>query len=132
MTVHLKNAIGEIDPIDAKQVKRVVLCSSKVYYDLLEERRKREIKDVAIVRIEQLYPHHPHEEIKEILSRLINTLLILFGVKKNRKTKVRGIVANIISMLLYRKGAKLRYAGRRHLHHRQSVICHYISNNKKH
>jgi 2-oxoglutarate dehydrogenase E1 component len=36
-------------------VKRVVLCSGKVYYDLLEQRRER-AKDVAIVRIEQLYP----------------------------------------------------------------------------
>jgi 2-oxoglutarate dehydrogenase E1 component len=40
----------------AEQVKRVVLCTGKVYYDLLQERDKREIKDVAIVRVEQLYP----------------------------------------------------------------------------
>ncbi len=39
-----------------EQVKRVVLCTGKVYYDLLEARRARGIKDVAIVRIEQLYP----------------------------------------------------------------------------
>ncbi len=39
-----------------EQVKRVVLCTGKIYYDLLEARRARGIKDVAIVRIEQLYP----------------------------------------------------------------------------
>jgi 2-oxoglutarate dehydrogenase E1 component len=38
------------------QVRRVLLCSGKVYYDLAEERNKRGIKDVAIVRVEQLYP----------------------------------------------------------------------------
>ena len=38
------------------KVRRVVLCSGKVYYDLLEERTKRGIKDVALVRVEQLYP----------------------------------------------------------------------------
>jgi 2-oxoglutarate dehydrogenase E1 component len=49
--------IPEIDAIAApEQVKRVVLCTGKVYYDLLEARRARGIKDVAIVRIEQLYP----------------------------------------------------------------------------
>ena len=49
--------IPEIDPIGpADAVKRVVLCTGKVYYDLLEARRARGIKDVAIVRIEQLYP----------------------------------------------------------------------------
>jgi len=49
--------IPEIDAIAAPaKVKRVVLCTGKVYYDLLEARRARGIKDVAIVRIEQLYP----------------------------------------------------------------------------
>ena len=49
--------IPEGDAIAApEQVKRVVLCTGKVYYDLLEARRARGIKDVAIVRIEQLYP----------------------------------------------------------------------------
>ncbi|MCL0296304.1 2-oxoglutarate dehydrogenase E1 component, partial [Escherichia coli] len=40
-------AIGEIDQLDPQAVKRVVLCSGKVYYDLLEQRRKNEQKDVA-------------------------------------------------------------------------------------
>jgi 2-oxoglutarate dehydrogenase E1 component len=38
-------------------VKRVVLCSGKVYYDLLAERRERGLKDVAIIRLEQIYPY---------------------------------------------------------------------------
>jgi 2-oxoglutarate dehydrogenase E1 component len=37
-------------------VRRVVLCSGKVYFDLVAERRKRKIDDIAIMRIEQLYP----------------------------------------------------------------------------
>jgi 2-oxoglutarate dehydrogenase E1 component len=41
---------------DPKTVKRVVVCGGKVYYDLLEEAQKRELKDVALIRIEQLYP----------------------------------------------------------------------------
>ncbi len=41
---------------DAKKVKRVVLCSGKVYYDLLEDQTKRGQDDVAIIRVEQLYP----------------------------------------------------------------------------
>ncbi|MFP3366233.1 2-oxoglutarate dehydrogenase E1 component, partial [Pseudoalteromonas sp. SIMBA_148] len=48
-------------------VKRVVLCSGKVYYDLLEQRRKNNQTDVAIIRIEQLYPF-PHEDIHAILA----------------------------------------------------------------
>ena len=41
---------------DAAKVRRVVLCSGKVYFDLVAERRKRKIDDIAIMRIEQLYP----------------------------------------------------------------------------
>lgn len=62
-----QNAIGEIDELPAKDVKRVVMCSGKVYYDLLQERRKREQNDVAIIRIEQLYPF-PAEEVAEIMK----------------------------------------------------------------
>src|SRR5271163_1872412 len=52
-----KFVIPETDELVAPdQVKRVVICSGKVYYDLLAERRERGIKDVAIVRLEQIYP----------------------------------------------------------------------------
>jgi 2-oxoglutarate dehydrogenase E1 component len=45
------------DPgVDAAKVKRILLCSGKVYYDLAAERRKRKRDDVAIVRLEQYYP----------------------------------------------------------------------------
>lgn len=43
------------------------MCSGKVFYDLLDQRRKNEQDDVAIIRIEQLYPF-PHEEIAEVLK----------------------------------------------------------------
>ena len=62
-----QNAIGEIDAIEPSQVKRVVMCSGKVFYDLIEERRKKAQTDVAIIRIEQLYPF-PYEEVAKILE----------------------------------------------------------------
>ncbi|EFX92048.1 2-oxoglutarate dehydrogenase E1 component [Actinobacillus ureae] len=63
-----QTVIGEIDSnIKAKKVKRVVMCSGKVYYDLLEQRRQNEQTDVAIVRIEQLYPF-PYEDMKKVLE----------------------------------------------------------------
>ena len=61
------NVIGEVDKLEAKKVKRVVLCSGKVYYDLLEQRRKNEQTDVAIVRLEQLYPF-PSDECEKVLA----------------------------------------------------------------
>src|SRR5918993_4183128 len=58
-----RTVIGEVDAgIDPKKVKRVIGCSGKVYYDLVNARREREISDVAIFRIEQLYPF-PHKAL---------------------------------------------------------------------
>ena len=49
--------IGEVDDsINASAVKRVLVCSGKVYYDLVNARRERKADSVAIIRIEQLYP----------------------------------------------------------------------------
>lgn len=50
-----------------KKVNRVILCCGKMYYDLLEKRRELKLTDVAIVRVEQLYPF-PEVELKEILA----------------------------------------------------------------
>ena len=60
--------IGEHRKLTAKKVKRVVLCSGKVYYDLLEEAEKRDLQDVAIVRVEQLYPF-PRPQVVEELAK---------------------------------------------------------------
>jgi len=52
-----RTVIGEVDRLaPPAEVKRVVVCSGKVYYDLLSERREQGIDDVAILRVEQLYP----------------------------------------------------------------------------
>ncbi|OAN44310.1 2-oxoglutarate dehydrogenase E1 component [Magnetospirillum moscoviense] len=68
--------LGETDNLvpDVK-VRRVILCSGKVYYDLYEERAKRGINDVAIVRVEQLYPW-PKDAIKKELARYPNADLL--------------------------------------------------------
>ena len=57
------------DPnMDAKNVKRVVLCTGKVYYDLLEGQQKKKTKDVAIVRMEQLHPF-PEKQLNSVLKK---------------------------------------------------------------
>jgi 2-oxoglutarate dehydrogenase E1 component len=53
--------------VNAKEVKRVILCSGKVFYDLEEAREKEKVKNVAIIRIEQLHPL-PKNQILEVLK----------------------------------------------------------------
>jgi len=63
-----QTVIDEIDPLDAQAVQRVLVCSGKIYYDLLEARRTHNIERIAIVRIEQLYPF-PREQVQAALAR---------------------------------------------------------------
>ena len=62
-----QNVIGETENLDAKKVSRIVFCSGKVYFDLLQAREKAELKNVAIVRIEQLYPF-PRDDYQAALA----------------------------------------------------------------
>jgi 2-oxoglutarate dehydrogenase E1 component len=71
------NVIDEIDAIDASQTQRIVFCSGKVYFDLLSARRQSGLHDVAIVRIEQLYPF-PVEEYQSVLARYPNASALVW------------------------------------------------------
>jgi len=63
--------IDEIDDLKASEVTRVVLCSGKVYFDLLKSRREAKVDSVAIVRLEQLYPF-PSDEYEAVLRKYSN------------------------------------------------------------
>ncbi|MEQ9300987.1 MAG: 2-oxoglutarate dehydrogenase E1 component [Cyclobacteriaceae bacterium] len=58
-----------------KSVRKVLLCSGKVYFDLLEEQQKKKIKDVAITRIEQLHPF-PKKQLDAILKKYSNPEIV--------------------------------------------------------
>ncbi len=60
--------LDEADDIDKQAVERVLLCSGKVYFELLETRRKHDIDDIAILRIEQQYPF-PKAEVESLLAQ---------------------------------------------------------------
>jgi 2-oxoglutarate dehydrogenase E1 component len=62
------NVIGEVEKIDPKKVKRIIVCSGKVYYELVANRRERKIDDVAILRLEQQYPF-PHDDYKREVAK---------------------------------------------------------------
>jgi len=57
----------EVFPDSIKEASRVILCSGKIYYDLLEKREEQKIKDIAIIRLEQLYPF-PFDALVETLK----------------------------------------------------------------
>jgi 2-oxoglutarate dehydrogenase E1 component len=60
--------ISEVDNLDPEAVEHVIVCSGKIYYELLEARRSRGMRKVAIVRLEQLYPF-PREQFDPIIDQ---------------------------------------------------------------
>jgi 2-oxoglutarate dehydrogenase E1 component len=65
---NFQNVIPETQKLDPYNVRRIIACCGKVYYDLLAYRREHQIEDVAIIRIEQLYPF-PHDDFQTEIDR---------------------------------------------------------------
>ncbi|MDD4977744.1 MAG: 2-oxoglutarate dehydrogenase E1 component [Gallionella sp.] len=61
-----QNVIAEVDDLDKRHVRRIIACSGKLYYELLAARRSKGITDMAIIRLEQLYPFPHVEFIKQV------------------------------------------------------------------
>ncbi len=73
----------ESDALDPAAVRRVVLCSGKVYFDLLAARREREISDIALLRVEQLYPF-PRRRLGELLADYPNACELVWCQEEPR------------------------------------------------
>jgi 2-oxoglutarate dehydrogenase E1 component len=69
--------IPDVDQPDANQVRRIIACSGKVYYDLINARRAKGIDDMAIIRLEQLYPF-PHDDFAAQVAAYPNATEILW------------------------------------------------------
>lgn len=72
-----QTVIPESGDIDPDKVDRIIMCSGKVYYDLIERRESEGIDNAAIIRIEQLYPF-PHDRLVEELAKYVNTKLFVW------------------------------------------------------
>jgi 2-oxoglutarate dehydrogenase E1 component len=93
------------DTIEAKKVTRLAFCSGKVYYDLIERREKEECKDIAFIRLEQLYPF-PQKQIDVILKKYTNVTEFLFVQEEPENMGPWRFVDNNLRSL------KLKYIGR--------------------
>lgn len=102
--------IPEVDKIKAADVKKVIICSGKVYYELLAKRREDKLNDVAIIRLEQLYPF-PEDACKKILAAYKQATEIVWCQEEPQNQGAWISVQPSLAALLT-KGQTLRYAGR--------------------
>ncbi len=95
---------------DAKKAKRVVVCGGKVYYDLVEDAEKRGLTDVAIVRVEQLYPF-PRPELSAELKRFGKASEVIWCQEEPMNQGAWYQVRHHVEACLA-KGQTVSYAGR--------------------
>ena len=95
------------------KIRRVVMCTGKVYYDLLEDREKRGMDDVYLLRIEQLYPF-PAKALLDELSRFKNAEIV-WCQEEPRNMGAWAFVQPYVDWVMEqmgRGGERLRYVGR--------------------
>ena len=98
------------ESIDAQKVTRLLICSGKVYYDLAKERTEKKIGDVAIIRLEQLYPF-PHKALTAELKKYPNLAEVVWCQDEPQNQGAWFFVQhNILENMS--EGMKLSYAGR--------------------
>ncbi|MEQ4564340.1 MAG: 2-oxoglutarate dehydrogenase E1 component, partial [Acinetobacter sp.] len=108
-----QTVIDEVDQINKADVTRLVLCGGKVYYDLLEKRRELELNNVALVRIEQLYPY-PEKRLEEVLAAYPNVKDVVWCQEEPKNQGAWLFIAPRLYDDILKSGKQIRisYAGR--------------------
>jgi 2-oxoglutarate dehydrogenase E1 component len=104
---------GGIKLVEDAKIRRVILCSGKVYYDLFEEREKRDLNDIYILRLEQLFPF-PLKALVTELSRFKKAELI-WCQEEPRNQGAWAFVQPYLEWVLEQTGGvarRARYVGR--------------------
>lgn len=107
---HFETVIPDHEDLNASKVKRVIMCSGKVYYDLVNTRKERGATDTAIIRLEQLYPF-PHKAVAAELKKYPGVTEILWCQDEPQNQGAWFFVQHYI-MENMTEGQKLGYAGR--------------------
>ena len=102
--------IGDSAELHGEKVKRVIACSGKVYYDLVKKRLEKELADVAIVRVEQLYPF-PHKVFAAELKKYPNATDIVWCQDEPQNQGAWFFVQHYIHENMV-AGQRLGYSGR--------------------
>jgi len=102
--------IGEIDDLDPEGVEIVIVCSGKVYYELLEARRARGLQNVAIIRLEQLYPF-PGEQFDQAFERYTRVKRLIWCQEEPQNQGAWRQIRHRFRTQID-KGKKLYYVGR--------------------
>jgi len=104
--------LDEVEDLKAVDVKKIIFCSGKLYYELSKSRREHKITNTAIVRIEQLYPF-PQEEVQQIIEKYSGARELVWCQEEPRNQGAWFFIQSRRNMkVCIREDQTLRYAGR--------------------
>ncbi|MEO8087425.1 MAG: 2-oxoglutarate dehydrogenase E1 component [Bacteroidota bacterium] len=110
------------DNADSSQVTKVVLCSGKIYYELLERKEKDQVNQIALVRLEQLYPF-PHQQFEQLKSKYKGAKEWMWVQEEPENMGAWGYllrtVKNISLKLISREESASPATGSHHAHERE-------------
>ncbi len=105
--------LPEVDKLKPVEVTRVIMCSGKVYYDLLAQRREQKRNDIAIIRLEQLYPF-PYDDLKAQFALYKKTKDYVWCQEEPKNQGAWYSIRHKIEASL-QKGRTVGYVGRQHM-----------------
>jgi len=99
------NEVLDDNGVQAKEVKRVAFCSGKIYFEMIEQREKEGVNDIAFIRLEQLYPF-PHKQLNDVLAKYKNATEYLWVQEENENMGAWRFVDHNL------RSKNLKYVGR--------------------
>jgi 2-oxoglutarate dehydrogenase E1 component len=111
MTGSFREVLDDTTGMELSRVNRVLLCSGQVYYDILAARDERNIQNVAVIRLEQIYPFRA-DQVRDILARYPETAEVVWVQEEPRNMGAWRFVQEQFQAILDPTQRVLRYAGR--------------------
>ncbi|MCW5964389.1 MAG: multifunctional oxoglutarate decarboxylase/oxoglutarate dehydrogenase thiamine pyrophosphate-binding subunit/dihydrolipoyllysine-residue succinyltransferase subunit [Bryobacterales bacterium] len=128
-----RETIGEVEPIPADKVRRILICTGKIYYELAARRKELGLDNVAIVRLEQIHPF-PESQIRDVIHRYPLNAEVVWVQEEPRNMGAWRFVQERLDPMLADSGRQVYYVGRkpsaspatgsykRHLHEQNEIV----------
>jgi 2-oxoglutarate dehydrogenase E1 component len=107
-----RETIGEVEPLAADKIRRILICSGKIYYELASRRKELGLDNVAIVRLEQIHPY-PEEQLRDIIHRYPLNAEVVWVQEEPRNMGAWRFVQERMDPMLAESGRQVYYVGRK-------------------
>ena len=107
-----RETIGEVEPIAGDRVRRILICSGKIYYELASRRKELGLDNVVIVRLEQIHPY-PESQLRDIIHRYPLNAEVVWVQEEPRNMGPWRFVQERLDPMLAESGRQAYYVGRK-------------------